>query len=660
MTTRDPKVLSTLLIALFMQFNVLMAQEFYYPGSGASQFVGENIYFEWNSQDADRYHGFYWNENYRSNNEWKNGYYLKKDVEGTCGDGTGVFGGNYEGPCPCYNNITEGVSYKTNYAAVYYERAKYPFVCSGTVYGWGDHREFKVKIPMFPLPLIDGTQVFSCPDGTVELTADIRSDVFYNERPTEVTWTMVDVSNPANPVRTRIYTSTDHYWNTKSKLRYKFSPTFAGLIEVQSKRNYSGCEITSPKAIITVVPGVTLPLLPPEPILETSCSGENKNITVPNPHNYDGVYWYDNYLSATPIWDGFTYQVQVKSGLNELYVEYYKRVGTGSEGCEIKSPRSTVYLYSPPKLYPAKLEQTTIYDYRHFDDADCDAERDAVEEQQYPYHTDLLDPLFTNQLTDAILSKIQPPASTCLQLDNLQVNQRWEVVYETESGLEPYAATTDNLNQRVLRVCANNLSSDENILGSKEYALKTNAKMEMHYCDRTGVLKYGRTLTCDLAGSIRRVSVRTVKPGRVTNGICVFPVGDLPEKYIEENNLSCDRRQNVTICAKEEKTIGPEAEEVANFFFGATLRPPGWETMFKYEWTGTTDGLSSTTIRNPKVRYNDMGIPDYNMKAYHLKITYTGAAPIVPNPGPMHYCSFVYKCGECSVVLNPDPLNFSE
>ncbi len=643
-----------LAICSFVIFNTNSAQEFSHPTQGANQFIGTNMFFQWNSSPRDKHHGFYWNESFQADGNYKTGYYVERKYAGKCRDNAGIDGGEYEGPCPCYNSLTDQNS-KTNYAAVYYERGIN--ACLGTQFGWGPTMEIKVKIPSFPIPLVDGTQIYSCPDGSVEITALINSDVFYNERPVAVYWWMVDVSNPLNITRTKIYTSTDNYWNSYSTLKYKFSPDFAGFIEIESVRNYGGnCLLRSPKAVIAIVPGVGLPLKAPAPIVELSCKESTKEIKVPNPHNYDGVYWYDGLLASTPIFDGFNYTAEVKTGVTELYIEYYKKIGSGNSSCEIKSIRSTVYLYSPPRLQTAVMEHKTIYDWRHFNETNCEIKRDVVNEQQYPYYADLEDPTFTNILTDAILSRLQAPGTACLQLSNLEVNQHWEVISETEIGLIPYKSSTNELNERVLRVCSDNLSSDENNLGSKQFGLKTSIKVDMKYCDKTGNLQYGGQLSCDLDGYIKRVMVRTAKPGRINDGICVFPVGDIPQKYIEQENLTCDRRENKTICVDAEITIGPGLEEIADEVFKGAVRPPGWEDMFQYKWTGNTKGLSATDVRNPKVNYSQMSAQDYNIQAYHLLIEYTGVKLPWYSTAPQNYCAFVYKCGSCNTVVDPTQL----
>ncbi len=639
------------LTLLFGTMGKANSQDWDYPSGNTPAFSPrQDIYFQWSANPRDMYYYFYWTEYSYPADAWyyehRPNYYQELFTKSNCIDG-GTANRLLSHASPCYtlsNNSARTSGGVGNYARVIYER--YNGSCTSKDKLNGPEKGFTIKVPTFPPPLPRLGQYYSCADGSVSITVDVKSDIFHNEWPNRVTWYLLNTSDPLHIQRTIIKSDDQVATSHSSTLNYDLGNNLAAVIEVVPSRQYApDCTVEGLPIQIPVTSAINVPLMPPKPILVTNCRHENNTVTVPNEYDYDGVFWYENLIGQS-IASGFTFEIPAGRGLQQYYIEYYVDLG---DGCYAKSAKSPVYVYTTQKINSPITEIRGIYDWRHMDEEDCFVTRDDATGQAYPYYTDLPDLSVIQPVIDQLKLAIESTETNCFQISDLKIATYWDVTYSTHTTTEDWYDYQNGVTS-VKRICAENITNNEAEIGLKLYELKATASFNLRYCGASSQLVDGGLISCGIDGSLQKVMVKTKSPGALTDLGCNFPPEALVQSIIEKQNPICDRRNDYTICPKTKIKTGPTQEELAEYFFGLGFKPSGWETMFTYSWT-PSDGLSSTTTRNPEVGYDGVPVPNYNLMLYKCKITYGGSLPI-SQANTLNFCAFIYKCGTCGTIID--------
>lgn len=626
------------------------------PTNGEGPFVNSPTHLDYKSGESQRHswHRVYWYENITDREQTTNYHDKSKKIEGNCADG-GRIVYNWDATSPCYNSsdVTDLESgTKLNYSQVHFREGN--SLCLKFEEKWGDLNLFPIKIPVFSPPLPTLGEYYTCPDGSVEITVDIQSDGIFQENPNFVQWKKVD---PVTQQSTIIFTDHNILPQLKSTLKTNIGTNPADIqnFEVFAAKNYNGCIVEGEPMLISVTSSAGAPLNPPQPQVFTSCNPQQYSITIPNEYNYDGVFWYNNLTDANgpigSLHDGFSYNYKTSGAIETLYVEYYKQL---ESGCYIRSPRVPITFVSSPAVGSnVTLDRNVIFDYRDFNEPDCNVSRNLVEEEITPYYYDLPNPEGLT-LTEDLVNEFDLQLNEgCNNFKLFHSEPIWTVVRGSDlNTISDFNKTTNNLNETVYRVCAENISSIQGKYGYKDYEIVIKIQGELTLCN--GDPDEAIPINCSIRAKSSRTRVSTREPGEITS-ICNFP-SDPIFNSLSNTDPNCSRKEYETVCPNNTPTtLGPTEEEILTFFQSQSNIVNFDPNQLKYQWTPTS-GLSDATIANPIVTFNSIPKPIGQIQKYYLKVTYDGMVlPFTERP-EYNMCSYVYKCSSCGHTGGPGGL----
>lgn len=614
--------------------------------------------FAWKADDyangqraeLDLYHQLFWFESTDGIPNAENYYYRFPKSEESCGGGSRPDPRDRTGKASaCYYQPTLSTSIvDKNSAAVRYRRRNR--TCTGDrIITFGDPVDFFVVTPTFLPPLPTG-DYFACEDGTVEISVDIvdalnPKDVNNPIPPTSIVWSKLD---PLAQAYIPIYNDVD-IADKKSTLNYDLGSSFAGseVFRIIAYWKNNTCEVFGKPLTITVNSAVSLPLNPPQTQIFTSCEDQQRIITIPNPYNYTGVFWYEkeqDALAGTPvIHDGFVDTLTQSQGFRSIWVQYYK---TLESGCNVKSaPVPLFFIGKPNKIFLLNLERgSTIQDHRNYNDLNCNSQDPA----RPTYHDLPLPNKFLTEIEDGFDASL---GSQCFDFQINSTELKWEVTSSSDATQLDWTETIDAVGNDVYRVCAEHIRTPNGPYGHKTYQLVAylDAVINAKSC---GVDDTDIPLKCRIPIRGGDVTVYVDEPGEITDNECVAPSPEIINSMVN-SYAPCDNIEIEEVCSNGKLVeLGPSTEEVKEYFFGVLDVPENFEDLFTYEWIPggvgdgwTNDGLSSSDIANPTLSYDDIEKDDGQIAHYVCKITFIGAGAILATE--MIHCAYVYKCSKC-------------
>lgn len=616
-----------------------------YPKNGETVFT--NSFFKLDPNEVntrrDSWNKIFWFESITDLNQTAN-FYKTIQQDGDCASsGRIIF--SLESRSPCYTKhdlVDISDASKFNYGQVKYRRGG-P-LCLSFNQGYENSVEFIVKVPFFLPPVPQLGEYYTCPDGSVEITVNLSPDVVFSELPTQVVWSKVDILTGN---KTKIFVDDINSSLTSTlKTNIGTNPLDVETFEVFASKNYDGCIVEGEPVLIPVTSSIGAPLNPPIPQIISNCEAQSVTVTIPNEYGYDGVFWYKNPIDPNgplgSIHDGFTYTYTPNEGLDQLYIEYYKLL---ESGCYIRSNRVPIAFISKPNLSATGLRTNNrIFDYRDFNETDCQVDRDPVEKTTTPFYYDLPNPRGLN-ITDSLINDFTSILSyDCNEFTLETTEPKWVVIRASDPLITvDYKETTNALGQKVYRVCADNISQNRGEYGYKDFQLQIRVRGKFTICG--GNPENSATLDCDLPISGAIVRVITREPGTFTDN-CAFPSDDIFKMMVDVSS-ECERQQFKTVCQDNQLvTLGPTEAELAAFFTSQGIL--GYNSgELSYSWS-PAQGLSNSSVANPTISYQSAPNLIGEILTYTLTVTYNGALPPLFGSRPTYtFCSYVYKCSKC-------------
>ena len=632
------------------------------PEPGGGQFVGLPLYMEYNNDNSkrDTWHEIYWFESAADQNQETRFYKRSGKRHSSCTDASRVYPHSWEEICPCYDKrgLTgadgAGVGVVVNIAQVRYER-KNNF-CLNPSKHFGAPKELIIKVPVFLPPAPRLGEYYACPDGSGEITVDVLPDAVWGEKPSLVEWMRYDAATDQHT--TLLLDDNNVFSNLQSTLQYNFgtNPLPLELIRVVAGRKIGNCTIYGDTLTIPVTTSIAPPLPnAPQPQVIFNCNAQPVTVTIPNPYGYDGVYWYRDPINPSgptfAMHDGFTYNYLPAAGLDQLYVEYYRKL---ESGCRITSVRTPVYFVSQPNMqhYPLSLNGR-IFDHRDYNESDCEVNagiEKQAEHETRPYFYDLPNPNGLTVLEDLIEDFQTSYSDPCLSVSLTITEPRWVVIAGTDLSTAPYTVTQNNVGETVYRVCAENIASAQGDYGFKQYGLQVDVEASLTVCTPTGDQDAG-SLDCQMLIKGLQATVQLREAAEITPLGCIFPPEDRIEDLVELNE-DCDKREYETVCPDNDPVVlGPTEAEITEAFALNNISFGGEQVadFLKYRWEPAT-GLSDPQVANPTVTYSSLPVTNGQIQSYTCTVTYIGPG-INGLPVNIQYthCSYVYKCSVCGL-----------
>jgi len=509
-----------------------------------------------------------------------------------------------------------------------------------------------VASPAYTPPMVSPIVNYACANTKYTIYGTFTPNNLYQSQPNGIKW-----------YKQNSALGTEDYMGTGFAKQFQVQAGQTIIGSAESYRVNETCEFKSVVKTPFTIIQQDLPLLPPAPQLVRVCSDVSTPAEIPKFSDYDGVLWYnastDEPIAA--IADGYTYtRTNIPSGISALYVQYYKNAYTG---CKLYSPKTPIFYLNGPRL-PRQFTSlnNVIYDHRDIGETECEVNgRDVANETLYPYHFDLPD-LSAAQLAtlNAALDEFKNTvnATPYIRITKAALRFGWKAKNNPHGAMNEFR----DFNGQVKRVCPENITPDNNIKGTRAYALVAYFDYMVSTYQEviapgviptnvTPISQSATTETCEIEFPVGVVNIQLKPFGNESNGICTFPdeivLSDILKTNDPGGSQPCSRNEFKTVCPNSKVSIGPDEETVYQIIKETTqdaVVVPNYQNYVSYSWSPVT-GLDNPNVAKTYANYNTIPKDAYEIQIYRLKITY---APPPPMKGAVaYYCAYVYKCKSC-------------